>query len=91
MITGREHGATPSLIHPDYVIRNGVLSVRMLQKTDRGLRSVLFVGKNEAQLQLRSALLNGILRMRFPVAAKMALPIAGATGGKAGSPKPVVG
>ena len=33
----------------------------------------------------------GRLRMRFPVAAKMALQRAGSTGGSAGSPRPVGG
>ena len=33
----------------------------------------------------------GRVRIRFPVAAKMALQIAGATGGNAGSPRPVGG
>jgi hypothetical protein len=43
------------------------------------------------QLQLKSVLLNGNSRTRFPVAAKIALHTAGASGGKAGSPKPVTG
>ena len=33
----------------------------------------------------------GMLRMRLPVAVKMAFAIAGATGGMAGSPSPVGG
>lgn len=38
--------------------------------------------------QLRSCSLNGVERMRFPVAWKMALATAGGTGGPAGSPSP---
>ena len=40
------------------------------------------------QAQRRSLLDSGILRTRCPVAAKMALHTAGASGGKAGSPEP---
>jgi len=44
-----------------------------------------------AQAQRRSVRDSGICRTRLPVAAKIALQIAGATGGSAGSPRPVVG
>ncbi len=43
------------------------------------------------QDQRRSTRESGIWRTRLPVAAKIALQMAGATGGKAGSPSPVVG
>ena len=43
------------------------------------------------QVQLKSVLLKGNERTRLPVAAKIALAIAGATGGITGSPTPVVG
>ena len=43
------------------------------------------------QLQRRSVRESGNWRTRLPVAAKIALQIAGATGGNAGSPSPVVG
>jgi hypothetical protein len=38
---------------------------------------------------LKPSLANGSVRTRWPVAAKIALQIAGATGGNAGSPTPV--
>ena len=41
--------------------------------------------------QLKSPLARGICLTRLPVAAKMALHTAGASGGKAGSPRPVTG
>lgn len=47
--------------------------------------------RGPAYAQLRSVLLNGSVRIRFPVAAKIALHTAGARGGNAGSPRPVVG
>ena len=43
------------------------------------------------QLQLRSVLLSGSSRTRLPVAAKIALQTAGASGGNTGSPRPVTG
>jgi hypothetical protein len=43
------------------------------------------------QVQRRSLRASGNCRTRLPVAAKMALHTAGATGGKAGSPSPVTG
>ncbi len=41
------------------------------------------------QINYQSCSANGNLRSRLPVAAKIALPKAAATGGKAGSPNPV--
>jgi DNA-binding transcriptional regulator YdaS (Cro superfamily) len=40
---------------------------------------------------LKPSTLSGNVRTRWPVAAKIALQIAGATGGNAGSPTPVGG
>ena len=39
----------------------------------------------------RTALMNGVSRMRLPLAAKIALLMAGRVGGRAGSPSPVGG
>ena len=50
-----------------------------------------FCTPGELQVQRRSLRASGNCRTRLPVAAKMALHTAGATGGKAGSPKPVTG
>ena len=54
-----------------------------------GRNSGLHVVSIRRQTQAYPAALSGTDRIRTPVAAKMALPIAGMAGGKAGSPSPV--
>src|SRR6266568_1312972 len=48
-------------------------------------------GADDFQAQLNPLRASGRVRMRLPVAAKMALPTAGRMGGSVGSPRPVGG
>lgn len=77
---------------PATALRDGATTCRLRQKKRRtGKSASLNPDSVSDQDQRRSTRESGIWRTRLPVAAKIALQMAGATGGRAGSPSPVVG